>query len=184
MSEAIFEGWPEDEAMEIEGEEGFQEVAVLDDASAEYMLRRIREAEEQYEKMEAWYENQKAKAKAVRDRTVTWAEMNLRSYFDMVPTKNSKTQRSYELPGGKMVLKEQQPKYDQQDELLVPWLKKNGMSEMVKTVETSDWAELKKHLKPGPDGTMVTEDGEIVPGVTATPREPKFTVTINRKERW
>lgn len=175
MSEArkLNEILPEDEQEELE------EVAVLDDASAEILLARIREANEQYERMEAWYEFQKGKAKEMRDRTVEWAERGLRAYFDLVPTKDSKTQRSYELPGGKLVLKQQQPKYDQNDEELVPWLKKNGLTDMIRVKEESNWAELKKQLKIAPDGvSMVTRDGEVVPGVTVTQRGEKFTVTV------
>lgn len=163
-----------------EDQEELQEVAVLDDASAEYMLKRIREANAQYERMEAWYALQLEKAKKVRDDTVAWAEGNLRAYFDMVPTKNTKTQRSYELPGGKLVLKNQEPKYEKADETaLVAWLKQNKMDGMVKVEETANWAEMKKTMKVQVNGeTVCTEDGEVIPGMKATIREPKFTVTV------
>jgi hypothetical protein len=167
----------EDE-LKDDDEEQLEEVAVLDDASAEMMLQRIRYANEQYEKMEAWYAFQLEKAKTVRDRTIAWAEGNLRHYFDMVPTKNTKTMRKYELPGGTISMKKQDPKYETNDELLVPWLKANGKSDLVKTKETANWDALKKQLQLGPDGTMVTSDGEIVPGVKATPRDDKFTVKV------
>ena len=158
--------------------EDLEEVIVLDDASAEMLLQRIKEAEEQYERMEAWYTLQMSRAKQLRDRTVAWAEGSLRAYFDLVPTKNTKTQRTYELPGGKMVLKHQAPSFDQNDEKLVPWLKANR-PELVKVKESSNWAELKKELTISSDGTsVVTADGEIVPGVTVTQREDKFTVTV------
>lgn len=168
-----------DEIFTEEEEETMPDVAVLDDASAEYMLKRIREADEQLERMEAWYALQLDKAKAVRNRTVAWAERNLRAYFDMVPVKRSKTRMSYELPGGKLVLKDQGPKYDQDDEKLVPWLKANKMTDLVKVKESANWAELKKMLKETPDGTgMMTGDGEIVPGITVEQRMPVFKVTI------
>ena len=166
---------------EEEQEEQLQEVACFDDSSAEYLLRRIREANEQYERMAAWYEFNLNKAKEIRDNTVAWAERGLRSFLDVAPVKKTKTQISYELPGGKLVLKAQAPEYTRDDDTLVPWLKKNGLTEMVKVKESANWVELKKQLKEGPDGTMVTEDGEIVPGVKAEQREPKFTVTLNEK---
>lgn len=168
--------------MPMEDEEQLEEVAVLDDASAEYMLRRIREAQDQYERMESWYEFQKGKAKEIRDRTISWAMRGLRSYFDMVPTKNTKTQRSYELPGGKIVVKAQEPKFDQDDKELVPWLKKNNMTDMIRIKEESNWKDLKNRLKVAPDGrSMVTTDGEIVPGVTVTQRGEKMTVSQQGK---
>ena len=51
------------------------------------------------------------------------------------------------------------------------------MPEMVKVKKTSNWAELKKVLKDNGE-TMVTEDGEIVPGITVEHRLPKFSVTV------
>ena len=165
---------PEQELEQLEG----QEVPMLDDMDAEYMMGIIRQADAEYQKMEAWYSHMIQKAKDFRDRKVAWAESNLRAYFDVVPTKASKTQKSYELPSGKLVLKKQEPKYETEDEKLVPWLKANR-PELVKIKESSDWANLKKELAVSPDGTaMVTEDGEIVPGITVTQREDKFSVTL------
>ena len=172
------------EAREIlpeEEQEELQEVACFDDASAEYLLRRIREANDQYDRMADWYEHQLNKLREIRDNTIAWAERGLRSYLDMVPAKTTKTQISYDLPGGKLVLKVQAPEYERDEDALVPWLKGNGMTEMVKVKESANWAELKKTLKEGPDGTMITVDGEIVPGIKVIEREPKFTVTLKEK---
>lgn len=167
---------------EMENQDELQDVACFDDASAEYLLRRIREANDQFDRMEAWYAHQLQKAMEIRDRTVAWAERGLRAYLDMVPAKRTKTQISYELPGGKLVLKFQAPEYERDDAALVPWLKKNGMAELVKVKESANWAELKKTLKEGPDGgTMITEYGEIVPGVKVIQREPKFTADPTEK---
>ena len=165
-------------------EEQLEEVACLDDSSAEYLLGRIREANEQFDKLEAWYALQLGKAMAVRDRTIAWAERGLKAYLEMIPAANrTKTQISYELPGGKLLLKAQAPEYERDEAALVPWMKKNGMTELVKVKESANWAELKKTLKEGPDGTMVTGDGEIVPGIKVIQREPKFTATPTDKRK-
>ena len=162
-----------------ESEEQMAEVPMLDDMDAEYMVGFIRQANAEYDKMESWYCRMLEKAKEVRDRKVQWAEGNLRAYFDAVPAKVSKTQKSYELPSAKLVLKHQEPKYTTKDEELVPWLKKNGKAGLIRVKEEADWANLKKELKVSPDGAaMVTEDGEVVPGVTVTQREDKFSVTL------
>jgi hypothetical protein len=170
-SELRQDGDPEEETPE--------DVAVLDDASAVMLLDRIREANRQYERMEAWYEFQKGKARTIRDNTVAWAERCLRAYFDMVPTRDTKTQRSYELPGGKLLLKHQDPEYKRDEAQLVKWLKAEKRPELIKVEESAKWGELKKMLQVGPDGkSMITADGEVVPGVTVMPREDKFSVTL------
>ena len=174
------------EEEELEEEQEDEEVAVLDDASAEMLLDRIEWANRQYEKTEAWYAKQLEKAAAKRDRIVAWSERGLRSYFEMIPDsvkKKAKTQISYELQGGKLVMKNQQPKYDTDDGKLVPWLKQNGLVGLINVKETANWAELKKMLKESPDGTaMVTDDGELVPGVTVEQRLPKFEVKPSKKK--
>jgi len=176
---------------EAEGAEvtDLQEVIVLDDASAEYLLKRLREAEDQYKRMESWYDFQKAKAKEIYDRTRIWVENSLRPYFDMVPTTGKKI-RTYDLPGGTMKLSKQEPKWDVKDEEMVPWLEKNGKPEMVAVKKEARWGEFKKTLPKDKDGNItliadengtmriVTKDGEIVPGVTATIREDKFSVNV------
>ena len=159
-------------------EENQEEVLCLDDMSAEMLLRRIEEANEECERMISWYTTMIDRVKAKRDNTVAWAENSLRVYFEMVPKKVSRTQASYELPSGKLVLKAQEPAYEQKEDELLPWLK-TSLPEFVKVKESADWMKLKKQLKIGPDGkSMITADGEVVPGITVTEREPKFTVTL------
>ena len=170
--------YEEDELEQAEG----QEIPMLDDTDAEYMLTVKRQAEEHYKAMEAWYALKLQQEKARMERRVAWAEANLRAYFEgLAPgiTKATKTQKSYDLPHGKLVLKHMEPKYDTNDEKLVPWLKANDRAELVKVKETADWQNLKKVLKLTPDGaSMATADGEIVPGITVTPQEDKFSVTL------
>ena len=161
-----------------EVEETLEEVIVLDDTSAEMMVQRIREADEQYNRMEAWYAHQLQKAAEIHDRTVEWATRNLQGYLGIVPAKHTATETKYELPGATLVLKKQQPKYDVDSGKMVPWLKENGLGEFVKVKEEAAWGELKKTLTKAPDGTYVTEDGEVPPGLTVTQRPDEFQVKL------
>lgn len=174
-----------DESELRQGDE-LQEVAVLDDASAEMILRQLKQAEDQYDRMKAWYDHQTAKLKEIRDRTRAWAETCLRPYMDMVPTTGKKI-LTYEMPGGTMKLAKQDPEYKINDEELVPWLKENKLDKFVEVKEEAKWGDFKETLKDekkkirtadAGDGTLavVTEDGEIIPGIKAIPREDKFTI--------
>lgn len=174
MSEALAEILEDEQAME-------EEPAVLDDASAEMMLEAIREANDEYDRMEAWYAHQLEILKTKRDRTVQWAEASLRAYFDLVPTHDTKTKRTYELPGATLTLAKQEPKYETKDEELVPWLEKAGRADLVKVRKEAEWGKLKKQIKIKvlESGKIINaETGEIIPGAYATIREDKFTVKI------
>lgn len=158
--------------------EEMEEVAVLDDASAEMVLQQLKQAEDQYDRMKTWYDHQIANLEEIRDRTREWAETCLRPYFDMVPATGKKI-RSYEMPGGVLKLAKQDPEYEVSDAELVPWLKKINRQDLIKTTEEARWGELKKELKIKvmDDGQIAdSETGEVIPGVRATIREDKFSI--------
>ena len=158
--------------------DGMEAVAVLDDASAEMILKQLKQAEDQYDRMKAWYDHQIKNLKDIRDRTRVWAESCLRPYFDMVPTTGKKI-KSYDMPGGTLKLAKQDPEYEVNDEMLVPWLKANKRDDLIKVTEEARWGELKKELqiKVLADGKIADNGtGEVIPGVTATVREDKFSI--------
>ena len=160
---------------------------VDNDMKAEWVLAKIRgiRAEQKKEKDELtrqmqFYKDQMDMVDKQADADVAWFESMLAPYFaDRMEngfTKSSKTQISYKLPSGKIVLKHQEPKFDRQDDELVKWLKANR-PEMVKVEESPKWSELKKTVKIVGD-TITTADGEIIPGVKVTEREDKFEVEV------
>ena len=159
-----------------EREDGFR---VKDDASAEWCMEKIREAEADRAKWKAHYEAQMEKVNEAADSTVNYFTAKLEEYFQTVPHKAAKASESYALPSGKLIRKKQQPEYKRDDAELVPWLEKNFMGQLVKVEKSADWAGLKKVVNITPDGLHVaTDDGEIVPGVTVTPRPDVFKVEM------
>ena len=153
---------------------------ILDDQSAEMSLRRIRKANQESEEMISWWEHQIDRATQKRDFTVGWHERALRSYFAMVPFRRLKTMEVYDLPSGKLQLKHPEPEYKKVDEAaLVAWCREAGYGAYVRTKETVDWASLKKDLKITSEGeTVLTADGELVPGMKVIPRDDQFVVTL------
>lgn len=152
---------------------------VKDDKSAEWCLTKIREARQEAEKWLAHYRLQMEKVQKEADNSVAYFEGLLSEYFDTVPHKATKTQQSYILPSGKLVLKKQQPQFATDDAALVPWLKDNAMGEFVKVKESADWSALKKLVTVTPDGaSVVDENGEVVPGVVVTQRPDVFKVEM------
>ena len=154
---------------------------VTDDKAAEWCMKKIKEAEADRAMWKAHYEAQMQKVNDSADSAVAYFTAKLEEYFATVPHKGTKTQESYSLPGGKLVQKKQQPEYKTDDVELLQWLKDNFMYDFIKTktVESADWAALKKLVTITPDGAHVaTDDGEIVPGVTVTQRPDVFKVEM------
>ena len=147
------------------------------DAKAEWALKKIREARADRDKWVAWYTDKIAEIKAQTDFDTMNLENMLAEYFATVPHKKTKTQESYKLPGGKLVLKTQNPEYNRDDARVIDWLKKNGQAQFVKIEEKLDWAALKGATAVF-DGHIVTEDGEIIDGVEVINRDAKFVVEV------
>ena len=158
----------------IEREETF----VIDtDDKAAWALRKIKEARKDRDEWVAWYKTQIEKITEQTDMNTASLEAMLAAYFDTVPHKKTKTQESYPLKDGKLVLKLQNPEYKRDDKTVIEWLKTNGHEQFVKTKEELDWAGL-KGVTAAFEGQIVTEDGEIIPGIEVVEREPKFVVEV------
>ena len=159
--------------MNVESE-GF----VIDtDAKAQWALDKIREARADRDTWVAWYEDKIAEIKAQTDFNTMNLERMLAEYFATVPHKKTKTQESYPLKGGKLILKTQNPEYKRDDKTVIEWLKANNHGEFVKVKEELDWSGLKGKTAAF-EGQIVTEDGEIVPGIEVIEREAKFIVEV------
>lgn len=154
------------------------EAFVIDsDAKASWALQKIKEARADRDRWVEWY---KAQIKKITEQTAFDTmnlERSLREYFETVPHKQTKTQESYTLPGGKLVLKNQNPEFVRDDKKVIEWLKANRPGEFVKVTETLDWDGLKK-ASVALDGKLIDENGEEIPGVEVIDRDPAFTVEL------
>ena len=171
MSEAeniMFDEYEEELALEGQTRDSFR---VTDDGSAAWCVRKIREAQEECDRMIMWYAAQIERAKAKMNATVERMTAYLRDYAEIVPMKETKTQKSYPIPGGKLIYKKASTKLEHDDEVLLKTLKDQGRTEYVKVITTEKvaWAELKKEL---------TETGEIIDGVTQVEVPETFEVKV------
>ena len=147
------------------------------DAKAEWALKKIKEARADRDRWIEWYSDKIREITEQTDFDTANLERMLAEYFETVPHKKTKTQESYKLPGGKLVLKTQNPEYNRDDAKIIDWLKKNGQSQFIKVEEKLDWSGLKGATAVF-DGHIVTEDGEIIDGVEVINRDAKFVVEV------
>lgn len=179
MSEAIKEVLDEEinQDAEIAEEAGYQRFEIDDDGKAEWALKKIKEAEAEILNWRSYYKDSLEKIERRQNSRIDYLKHLLKRYFNGVPHHDTKTQSSYDLPSGKLIEKRPGPKYETDDAVLVPWLKENGLTDFVKTEikEKAAWGEFKKTVTVAGEN-VVTEDGEIVPGVTVIEQEPTFEV--------
>ena len=153
------------------------EFIIDSDSKAEWALKKIAEARSDCAAWVAWYEEKIKQIKEQTDFDTANLEAMLARYFDTVPHKKTKTQESYALPGGKLVLKKQNAEYNRDDKTVIDWLERNGGEAYIKTEKKLDWSTLKRDTQ-ALNGQIVTMDGEIIPGIEVTDRPDKFVVEV------
>ena len=154
-----------------------EEFIIDTDAKAEWALKKIAEARADRDAWVKWYEEKIEQIKAQTDFDTMNLERMLSDYFATVPHKKTKTQETYTLPGGKLILKTQNPEYKRDDKKVIEWLKQNNGGQYIKVKEELAWADLKANAAVL-NGKLFSEDGEEIPGVEIVDREPKFVVEV------
>lgn len=174
MTDKLLDEIEETDAQLTEEEKRF---VVDDDQKAEWCLNKIREAEAERDKWRDFYMDRMEREETKYQNRRAFFEHLLEGYFRTVPKKETKTQLSYPLPSGRLVLKRQGPEYERDDELILAWLKANDEGQYVKVKESVDWSSLKKTLTIV--GEQVAGDsGEIIPGITVVMRPDAFKVEV------
>ena len=84
--------------------------------------------------------------------------------------------RSISLPCGTIGFRKAQPKFERNDEELLPWAKAST-PDFIETKESVKWNELKKTIKVAGD-KAITEDGEVIPGIVAAEQPDSFYVKV------
>ena len=168
MSELI------EETKGIEIPEGF----VIDsDRLAVWAIRKIRERRAERDEFIAWYQKKIKEITEQTDFDTMNLERLLSDYFATVKHRKTKTSEVYDLPEGKLVMKTQNPEFKRDDKAVIEWAKANNLPQFVKVKEELAWSDLKGATDVF-EGHIVTEDGEIVPGVEVIERDAKFIVEV------
>ena len=147
------------------------------DAKAAWALDKIREARADRDTWVAWYEKKIKEITEQTDFDTMNLERMLAEYFATIPHKKTKTQESYALKNGKLILKTQNPEFKRDDKTVIEWLKKNDGAQYVKVKEELAWSELKANAAVL-DGKLFSEDGEEIPGIEVVERPAKFIVEV------
>ena len=168
IDEIIDGGTQEKERFKIENLEAanwaFRKLAAI-----ERKKKEIQElANKEIERIKAWQEQEERGL----DNSKEFFEGLLTEYFAREREKDPKFKIS--TPYGKVSARKQQPKWNYDEDKLVKWLKENNQ-DLIRIKYEPDKNEIKKTYKIV--GTnVVTEDGEIVEGITVEERPEKVTI--------
>jgi len=170
------------ELADMQGEK--ERFKVTNKDSANWCLRKMRAlkaeieenariAQEEVERIQQWLQD----VNTPLERSMQYFEGLLMEYHMKVYAEDPKI-KTIKLPHGTLKMRVQQPEYIRDDEKLLSWLKQNGMNEFVKIIEKPEWGQLKKKVQIAGKMVVFKDTGEVIEGVTAQERPPKFSVEV------
>lgn len=185
------EGWDESfvEA-EIEGTEDREHIRfkITNDAVALWAMRKLAKAnkrieeihsirEEEIRKIDDWVA--KVEEKPMRD--VAYFTHILRDYALECRFNENDARKTITLPIGLIKTRSLPISFECDPDTYIPWAKANA-PETIRIKETIDQGELKRRFGGAPtaesDGVLVSDDGEIIPGVRVRPADTGVNIEI------
>lgn len=172
----------EKQLLELEApqEEVSEQWRIKSIGEADWAMDKIRAARLEIAQTKEYYEHKKLLIDAhVKSQTenlekeIAFFEWKLKEYAaEYIKGKKSKTMK---LAGGTCSFTKARPAFAMNEDTLLAFVKENA-PEYVVVKESINWNEYKKTLDYAADGKMVTEDGEVVPGLSYTIGEDTFSV--------
>ena len=136
------------------------------DKTADWAIAQIKDAESERDRLIALAEEQikdlqdcieELKTKCEND--TAFLRSCLAMYFETVPSKETKTQKTYKLLSGTLVFKKPSVKINHDDDKLIEYLEG---TEFVETKKSLKWGEYKKVLTISGNDVIDSETGEVV----------------------
>ncbi len=160
MEEEIYE------LMENEAE-GFR---IDNDNTCDWAIKVIKKETEEIERLikiaDSEIEELQQKKESLRkslDSKTGYLKNKLFEYFNKVQHKETKTQESYKLLSGSLVLKKESQKMVPDKDKLLAYVKENNMPEFVKVKEEIDWASSKKECQIVDGKVVNVQTGDMLP---------------------
>lgn len=162
-----------------------QGFVIDNDELAEWAILKIRARIEERDrltdvcdKMIAHYQEAKAEEDRKCENEIGFLRGKLFEYSHGLKMKETKTQLSYKLPSGSLVVKKAKVKMEHDDDVLLQFLKDSGNIDFVKVTEKPDWAAVKSAITVEDGQALFSYTGEVVPGITMVEEPESFEVKV------
>ena len=154
----------------VEFDEEFDDIPVLqDDMDANEHAEKIRYWQDYRNRMIEHLKRQIEAINAKCDSAINYHSSLLSNYLHRIPHRVTKTQESYKLPCGTIVVTREHDGIKKPDKAMekaiIDRLKKDGENGFVKTAESLDWQSYKKQLTMKDGKVVDSTTGEIVDDV-------------------
>lgn len=158
---------------------------ITNDKTADWALIKIHEAEAERDRLielaEEEIKDLTGRIEGLKekcDNETKYLRSCLKMYFETVSSKETKTQKSYKLLAGTLVLKKATTKINHDDAKLLEYLEKTDGEDFIKVKKSVDWAEFKKGLDIVDGKVVDTEYGSIIPDDVCSVEEVPEAFTV------
>lgn len=159
---------------------------ITDDKTADWAVKQIKDAEEERDRLIKLAEEEIADLetkiedlKAACENQTKYLKSCLGLYFETVPHKETKTQKSYKLLSGSLVFKKASQKIDHNDDKLLTYLEDSDQEQFIKVKKSVDWANFKKRLAIQDGKVVDIKTGEIIDGCTVEDTLASFNIKFS-----
>lgn len=128
-------------------------------------------AKREFARLTLWLEGERDTA----EQSSSFLAGLLRRYHEARLAEDPKA-KTLHLPAGDLVARKQPDVWDIDDETLLVWAEANNRNDIVRRPEPEVDRNAVKKAFAAAAGKAVTSDGDVVPGITVTDGETKFTV--------
>jgi hypothetical protein len=161
---------------------------ITDDGTASWAMRKLRKirnqqasnfeiAERESERINEWLGS--VNAPLIRD--INYFEALLTEYALDCRVDPSDGRKTISLPAGKVSTRAKQPKWTVNNDEFIPWAEEN-FPDLIRIKKEPDLSAIKERFSGAPvaeaDGVVVTEDGEIIPGVSIMEQEWSANISV------
>lgn len=155
---------------------------VTDDRKADWAIEKVLEATAERDRItaiaDARIKELQAQKQAIAEKcanATSFLTSKLYGYFQTVTPTETKTQKTYKLLSGKLVLKHREPEFVVNQCDATSWAAVSAPA-FVKVEKTFTWGAYKKYTTVQGENVVSTETGEVIPGIVAKAREDVFEV--------
>lgn len=155
---------------------------ILNDQDAEEAVRLLLSARKEKDRLLSLVDAERARLDMQEtqitekyDGEIAYYSELLSEYFKTVDTRETKTQRSYQLLSGRLIYKKLKTVPERDEKILLPWAKENA-PEFVQVSESVRWGDIKPLLTVDGDRVVYTATGEVVEGLGVVETGGEFEV--------
>lgn len=163
------------------------EVADIDLATADRYLRRIVHLDDAYEadativneqiaQLERWKAHRYEAYMSQRG----WLSARLQRFHEAALSLDPRS-KTIRLPAGELRMRAQQDALSIDGEQFIPWAKEHR-PDTLREVPATYAVDVRTVRSALVNGFVVDADGEVAPGVTVEPREPKFSIEVGTED--